>query len=117
MNDKSLTVTAQVKAKPGKESQMRQELLSLVAPSRKDAGCLNYDLHQALDNHALFLLHENWITEAHLEQHMQQPEVKAVLARLGPSVAESPNQTLEEDRLTKNPPNPLTLAVHHAGPR
>ena len=62
-------------------------------------------------------LHENWITEAHLEQHMQQPEVKAVLARLGPSVAESPNQTLEEDRLTKNPPNPLTLAVHHAGPR
>ena len=53
MNDKSLTVTAQVKAKPGMESQMRQELLSLVAPSRQDAGCLNYDLHQGVDNPAL----------------------------------------------------------------
>ena len=50
MNAKPLTVIAQIKAKPGKESRVRQELLSLVAPSRKDAGCLNYDLHQALDN-------------------------------------------------------------------
>ena len=94
MNADSITVTAQIKAKPGKESQVRQELLSLVAPSRKDAGCLNYDLHQALDNHALFLFHENWISEAHLEQHMQQPGVKAVLARLGPIVAEPPQITL-----------------------
>ena len=94
MNAESLTVTAQIKAKRGKDSQVRQELLSLVAPSRKEAGCLNYDLHQALDNHALFLLHENWITEAHLEQHMQQPDLKAVLARLGPLVAEPPPITL-----------------------
>ena len=94
MNADSLTVTAQIKAKPDKESQVRQELLSLVAPSRKHVGCLNYDLHQALDNHALFLLHENWITEAHLEQHMQQPDVKAVLARGGPIVAGPPQITL-----------------------
>jgi len=33
MNAKSLTVIAQIKAKPGKEDQVRQELLSLVAPS------------------------------------------------------------------------------------
>jgi quinol monooxygenase YgiN len=94
MNAESLTVVAQIKAKPGQESHVRQELLSLVAPSRKDAGCLNYDLHQALDNHALFLLHENWTTEAHLEQHMQQPDVQVVLARLVPIVAEPPQITL-----------------------
>jgi quinol monooxygenase YgiN len=67
MNADSLTVTAQIKAKPGNESRVRQELLLLAAPSRKDTGCLNYDLHQALDNHALFLDHENWTSEAHLE--------------------------------------------------
>ena len=94
MNADSLTVTAQIKAKPGKESQVRQELLSLVAPSRKHAGCLNYDLHQALDNHALFLCHENWTSEAHLEQHLQKPDVQAVLARLGPVVVEPPQITL-----------------------
>ena len=94
MNTESLTVVAQIKAKPGKEAQVRQELLSLVAPSRKDPGCLNYDLHQALDNPALFLFHENWTSEAQLEQHLQKPDLKAVLARVGELVAEPPRITL-----------------------
>jgi quinol monooxygenase YgiN len=96
MNAKSLTVVAQIKAKPGKEGQVRQELLSLVAPSRKDAGCLNYDLHQGLDNPALFLFHENWTSKAHLDQHLQKPELQAVLARVGQLVAEPPQITLWE---------------------
>ena len=94
MNTKSLTVIAQIKAKPGKESSVRQELLSLVAPSRKDAGCLNYDLHQALDNPAMFLFHENWTSEAHLERHLQKPDLKAVLTRIGQLAAEPPQITL-----------------------
>jgi quinol monooxygenase YgiN len=96
MNTKSLTVIAQIKAKPGKESSVRQELLSLVAPSRKDAGCLNYDLHQALDNPALFLFHENWTSKAQLDQHLQKPDLQAVLAKLGQLVAEPPSITLWE---------------------
>ena len=94
MNANSLTVVAQVKAKPGKEAQVRQELLSLVAPSGKDAGCLNYDLHQGLDNPALFLFHENWTSKAHLDQHLQKPDLQAVLARVGQLVAEPPQITL-----------------------
>src|ERR1017187_538328 len=96
MNAKSLTVLAQIKAKPGKESQIRQELLSLVSPSRKDAGCLNYDLHQALDNPALFLFHENWTSKALLDQHLQKPDLQAVLARVSRLVAEPPLITLLE---------------------
>jgi quinol monooxygenase YgiN len=96
MNTKSLTVIAQIKAKPGKESSVRQELLSLVAPSRKDAGCLKYDLHQALDNPALFLFHENWTSKAQLDQHLQKPDLQAVLAKLGQLVAEPPSITLWE---------------------
>jgi quinol monooxygenase YgiN len=96
MNAKTLTVLAQMKAKPGKESQVRQELLSLVAPSRKDAGCVNYDLHQAVDNPALFLFHENWVSKAHLDAHLQKPDLQAVLGRLGPLVAEPPQITLLE---------------------
>ena len=93
MNAKPLTVIAQIKAKPGMEAQVRQELLSLVAPSRKDAGCLNYDLHQALDNPALFMFHENWTSKAHLDQHLQKPDLQAVLGRVGQLVAEPPQIT------------------------
>ena len=38
MNADSHTISAEIKAKAGKERQVRQELLSLVARSRKDAG-------------------------------------------------------------------------------
>ena len=96
MNAKSLTVVAQIKAKPGKEVAVRQELLSLLGPSRKDAGCLNYDLHQALDNPGLFLFHENWTSKAHLDQHLQKPDLQVALERVGQMVAEPPQITLWE---------------------
>jgi quinol monooxygenase YgiN len=94
MNATSLTVVAHVKAKPGKEAQVRQELLSLVAPSRKHAGCLNYDLHQATDNPAMFLFHENWTNKAALDAHLQQPHVQSVLGKLGALLAEPAQITL-----------------------
>ena len=94
MNAKTVTVIAQIKAKPGKESEVRRELLSLVAPSRKDAGCVNYDLHQALDNPALFMFHENWRSEAQREAHLQKPDLKAGLEKVGQLVAEPPQITL-----------------------
>jgi quinol monooxygenase YgiN len=96
MNAKSLTVIAQMKAKPGTEHEVRRELLSLIVPSRKDAGCLNYDLHQALDNPALFVFHENWASKEYLDQHLQKPDLQAVLARVGQLVAEPPQITLWE---------------------
>jgi quinol monooxygenase YgiN len=96
MNAKTVTVIAQIKAKPGQEDQLRKELLSLVAPSRKDAGCINYDLHQATDNPALFVFHENWTSEAHLDAHLAKPDLQAVLGRVGQLVAEPPQITLWE---------------------
>jgi quinol monooxygenase YgiN len=94
MNATSLTVVAHVKAKPGQEAQVRQELLSLVAPSRTHAGCLNYDLHQATDKPAMFLFHENWTNKAALDAHLQQPQVQSVLGKLGALLAEPAQITL-----------------------
>ncbi len=96
MKTKSITVVAQIKARPGKESAVRKELLSLVAPSRKDAGCLNYDLHHGLDNSALFMFHENWTSKAHLDAHLQKPDLQAVLTKVGQLVAEPPQIMLWE---------------------
>src|SRR3954469_13319925 len=94
MNSTNLTVIAQAKAKPGKEADLRKELLSLVAPSRKDAGCLNYDMHEAAEEPGTFLFHENWASKALWDAHMQKPDLQATLARLGQLVAEPPQITL-----------------------
>lgn len=94
MKTKAVTVLARIKARPGKEAEVRKELLSLVDLSRTDAGCLNYDLHQATDDPALFLFHENWASQADLDRHLQKPDLKAVLERVGKLVAEPPQITL-----------------------
>lgn len=83
-----------MKAKPAQEAAVRKELSSLVEPSRKDAGCLNYDLHESSENPALFMFHENWTSKAHLDAHLAKPELQAVLARVGPMLAEPPRITL-----------------------
>lgn len=97
MSVKTVTVVARIKAKPGQESLVRQELLSLLAPRRKDAGCVNYDLHQGLDDPTLFLFHENWASKAHLDAHLQKPGLQAALARVGQLAAEPPQVTLWEN--------------------
>ena len=89
-------MTARVKAKPGSEAAVRGILLSLIGPSHNDPGCLNYDLHQATGNPALFLFHENWTSKELLDKHLKTPHIQAALAKLGSLIAETPEITLWE---------------------
>jgi len=82
MSAKTITVVATFEAKPGKEAELRQALIGLVAPTRQEAGCLNYDLHVLPEEPAKFLFHENWTTKAHLDAHLQSPHIKALLPRV-----------------------------------
>jgi len=76
----SLVVTFQ--ARPGKEAELRKVLTGLLAPTRKESGCINYDLHIAADDPSKFLFYENWTSEAHLNRHGETPHVRDLLARM-----------------------------------
>ena len=86
-----VTVVAIIRAKPGMEQEVRKELLGLCGPTRAEKGCINYDLHQALDNPSLFLFHENWASKADLEAHSQSAHLQAWRKRAVELLAE-PNQ-------------------------
>ena len=81
MSVKTITVVATFQAKPGKEAELKKALISLVAPTRKEAGCLNYDLHISPTDPAKFLFHENWTSKTHLDAHLQSPHVQVLLPR------------------------------------
>ena len=80
---KTVTVVATFQAKPGKEVELKTALIGLVAPTRKEAGCINYDLHASPEDPAKFLFHENWTSKAHLDAHLQNAHVQALLPRMG----------------------------------
>jgi len=79
---KSVTVVATFQARPGKEAELKRALTNLVAPTRKEAGCLNYDLHASPEDPAKFMFHEIWTSKPHLDAHLQSAHIKALLPRV-----------------------------------
>jgi len=96
MNSKTLTVVATMKAKPGQEATLRQELLNLIPTTRQEPGCLNYDLHTAVGHPDHFLFHENWTSKQHLDDHLARPHLQAFLAKAGELLSDPPQITLWE---------------------
>jgi quinol monooxygenase YgiN len=96
MAGRKVTVFALLKAKPGMEETVEQELLALVGPTRTEEGCINYDLHRSLDHKGQFRFYENWTSKELLERHLQSAHVKRFIARADQLLAEPPEITLWE---------------------
>ncbi len=76
MTDKKLTVVARIKAKPGQEARVRNELALLLGPTRAEKGCLNFDMHVSNENPGEFLFYENWTTEELWRAHINAPHIQ-----------------------------------------
>jgi quinol monooxygenase YgiN len=64
----AVTLVVLLRAREGQETLLEAELRALVGPSRKEEGCLRYDLHRCVDTPGALLLHEVWSSrEAHTE--------------------------------------------------
>ena len=72
-----LTVIAYLTAKAGREDQVREALLDLVAHTRNEKGCVNYDLHQSQENPSDFVIYENWHDATDLDAHAKSAHVQA----------------------------------------
>ena len=69
----AVTLIVILRAREGQETLLEAELHAMVGPSRKEEGCLRYDLHRSVDIPGALLLHEVWSSrEAHTE-HTHSP--------------------------------------------
>jgi len=81
MANEQITVVAIVKAKQGIESQVRDELSAMVAPTRQEPGCISYDLHIDSEDPSLFMFHETWNSKEDLDTHIQAPPLQQLLKK------------------------------------
>ena len=88
MAEKKVTVVAKIKAKPGMEDKVRETLLNLVGPTRKEAGCINYDLHVSIDDKSLFMFYENWTSKKDLDEHLAMPYLQDFIGKSDDLLAE-----------------------------
>jgi len=89
----TLTIVAKVEAKSDKVELVKAELLKLIAPTRKEAGCIQYDLHQDNSDPAVFVFYENWESRELWQTHMNNDHLKAYMEATDGAVA---NFTLNE---------------------
>jgi quinol monooxygenase YgiN len=69
----AVTLVVLLRSKEGQQLLVEAEIRALIGPTRKEEGCLQYDLHHSLDQPSLFLLHEVWATRDHHTAHTKSP--------------------------------------------
>jgi quinol monooxygenase YgiN len=71
-----------MRAKPGKEQELNDALVALVEPTTQEDGYVNYDLHQGVEDPAVFYFYENWESADALDAHLQTPHLVEFAGRL-----------------------------------
>jgi quinol monooxygenase YgiN len=69
----AVTLVVTLRAKEGQHMLLEAELRALIPPTRKEEGCLQYDLHRCTDQPGTFLFHEVWETREHHTAHTRTP--------------------------------------------
>ena len=78
----NLTVNATIQARRGSEGTVLDSLVQLLAPTRAEDGCIAYDLHQDTEDPHLFIFHETWESEEHLDRHLASEHIAANRERI-----------------------------------
>jgi quinol monooxygenase YgiN len=71
-----INLTVILKSKPEYAEELKLILEKMVANSRRELTCVQYDLHQNLDNPNIFIFHEVWKNEEGFEIHKKQSYIQ-----------------------------------------
>lgn len=91
-----LTCIAKITAKEEHKDTVSSELTKIIAPTRQEKGCINYDMHTDNENGLVFMFHENWQSEQDLDVHLESNHIKGCFDIIGDMLA-----SVEITRLTK----------------
>ncbi|MCW2485545.1 antibiotic biosynthesis monooxygenase [Candidatus Symbiopectobacterium sp. NZEC127] len=77
-----LRIVATIQAKPEHVDAVAQAVKKVVAPSRAEAGNLQYDLHESLEAPGTFVFFERWASRDVLTEHEATPHFQQLVAEL-----------------------------------
>jgi quinol monooxygenase YgiN len=77
MNVNSLKVVAVAETSSEKADELKSICLGLIEPTRKEEGCISYELYQDISNPGKFTFIEEWQSKEHLDLHLQTTHMVA----------------------------------------
>ncbi len=94
-------VVATLKAKPGKRDALIAGAKPCIAETRKEKGCVSYELFQSTSDPDTFNFVERWETREHLTAHFDTPHLKAWRAVGAECVASRAVEIIHADKVEK----------------
>ena len=94
MENEKIVLVARLKVKNEMIDEAKQAALAIVADSRAEEGCVNYDIHQAIDDPTVFIWHETWKNKAAIDEHFETDFFKDFSAKVEKIAAEPAQITL-----------------------
>src|SRR5436309_5410847 len=94
MPSKRITVSGRIKAKSGMEEKLKKGLLSVLGPTRAEPGCINFYLHQGVDDETLFMAYQNWASKEDEDKHYQTPYMQAYMKEAPNLLAGTPDVSM-----------------------
>ena len=85
-----IRVIATLQAREGHTQSVKDALVSLVAPTRREADCVSYELAQSEDAPEEFVTVEEWRSAEGLAAHMKTAHVLSALLKAAPLLAAAP---------------------------
>jgi len=75
MNENTLKVVAIAETSSDLAEKLKSICLGLIEPTRKEDGCISYELYQDKDNPGKFVFIEEWQSKEHLDIHLKTPHL------------------------------------------
>ena len=72
----NICITAIIKAKSEYLAEVKSILQDMVIQSRQESACIQYDLHQGIEDETTFVFHEIWENKEGLDVHDQKPYLR-----------------------------------------
>jgi len=83
MSNNTLNVVAIAETSPEKAEDLKSVCLGLIDLTRKETGCISYELYQDVTNPGKFTFIENWQSKEHLEAHLKTQHMADAGAAFG----------------------------------
>ncbi len=77
-----ISLIATITAKADKIEELKAELLKLVELTTQEPGCIQYILHQEIENPQIFRFYEQFKDKEAFDFHSNQPYIKNNAARV-----------------------------------
>lgn len=87
----SIRIIARIVANPNSMDQVCSILTTLVEPTRKESGCIRYELLQNRSDPTDFTFVEEWLSDASIDAHLRTEHVMTALTKLSDLVPVLPD--------------------------